>query len=91
MLEVGEAVAAALDLLHEDVEAFGRTVAGPGVMVGEDLGASRGERLAEGRDLAVYGRTGTAPARIRPIAEIAYAPRTGENPKITRRTIGDPP
>jgi hypothetical protein len=38
VLEVPEAVAAALDLFHEQVEGFGRSVAGAGFVVGEDLG-----------------------------------------------------
>ena len=53
-------MAAALDLLHAEVEAFGRTVAGAGVVVGEDLSSPRGEGLAEGSDLGdvVVGAAG---------------------------------
>jgi hypothetical protein len=41
-------VAGPLDALDADVEAFGRAVAGAGVMVGEDLGSPRSEGLTEG-------------------------------------------
>jgi hypothetical protein len=37
MIETDEAVAGALDLLHAEVEPFGRSVRGSRSMVGEDL------------------------------------------------------
>src|SRR5215212_1741330 len=51
VVEGAEAVAAAFHLLHAQVQPFGRPVGGAGVVVGEDLGAPRGERLAQGAEL----------------------------------------
>ncbi len=47
MLEAAEAVTAALELLDAEVQAFGRSVAGAGVVAGEDLGSPAPEGLAE--------------------------------------------
>lgn len=51
MLEPFEASPAALDVLDEQVESFGRTVRRAGAVVGEDLAAPPGEGLAERADL----------------------------------------
>ena len=52
VLEAREAVAGALDLLHAQVEALGRTVGGPGAVVVQDLLLPALERVAEGTDLS---------------------------------------
>ncbi len=44
-------MAAALDLLDAQVQSFGRAVAGVGVVVGEDLGSPRSQRVAQRADL----------------------------------------
>jgi hypothetical protein len=57
VLEAPEAVAGALDLLDQQVEALGWAVAGAGVVMGEDLGPPRLEGRAERVDLLdVVGR-----------------------------------
>jgi hypothetical protein len=47
VLESFEASPAALDVFHEEVESFGRTVGCAGAVVGEDLGSPSGEGFAE--------------------------------------------
>ena len=47
VVESFEASAAAFHVFDEEVEALGRAVRCAGVVVGEDLGAPAGERLAE--------------------------------------------
>jgi hypothetical protein len=51
VLKVAVAVAAPFDAFDAQVERFGRAVAGPGVMVGEDLISPRGQGAAQGLDL----------------------------------------
>ena len=51
MLEALEPVAAPLDLLHEQVQALGGTVARAGGVVGQDLGTPRGQGAPERSDL----------------------------------------
>jgi hypothetical protein len=51
VLEALEAMAAPLDPLDAEVEALGGTVGCAALVVGEDLGAPRLERVAEGADL----------------------------------------
>ena len=51
MLEASEAVAASLDLFDAQVEAFGGSVRGTGVVVGEDLWPPFRERRSERHDL----------------------------------------
>ena len=51
VIEAGEATARTLDLLHAQVEAFGRTVRGAGPVVVQDLGAPTLKGGAERTDL----------------------------------------
>jgi hypothetical protein len=51
VLESFEAVAAALDSLHAQVQALGGTVRRTVVVVGQDLRPPRSEGVAEGADL----------------------------------------
>ena len=46
VLEGAEAMAAPLDLLHEQVQPFGRAVGGTGVVMGQDLGAPSSQGVA---------------------------------------------
>lgn len=55
MVEGPEPVAAALDLLHAEVQALGGAVGGAGDAVGEDLGAPPLQRVAERGDLGDVG------------------------------------
>jgi hypothetical protein len=60
VLEPAEAVTAALHLLDAQVQAFGGSVAGAGLVVLEDLCSPRRERVAERLDLCdvVLGAAG---------------------------------
>lgn len=51
VLESLEAVAAALDSLHAQVQALSRTIRSTGVVVGQDLGPPRFQGVAERGDL----------------------------------------
>jgi hypothetical protein len=57
VLEPFEAVPATLDLLHQEVEAFGRSVRCAGVVVSEDLLTPSSQRVTERTDLVdlVFG------------------------------------
>jgi len=76
VLEATEAVAAALHLLHAQVQTFGWTVAGAGGVVGEDLGAPRFQRVAEADDLGdvISEAAGDGLVQQQP----GLAPRVGE-------------
>ncbi len=101
VLEGAEAVAAALDLLHAEVEALGGAVAGAGDVVGEDLGppgrrgscrASGSRRTSSARQpaMALSSRSGRRPecrrgTTSRTDSLASQAPRTSSWGSPTRR------
>ena len=87
MLEAAEAVAAALDLLDAQVQAFRWSVAGAGGVVGQDLVAPGPQRVAETDDLGhVVGEA----AGDRLVEQGAGVSRCAGEVDVAHRLLGQP-